>query len=34
MDSSIPVLPDRSSTGVLFGQSATLQKAHHVPYPP
>ena len=34
MDSSNSGPPDRSSTGVLFGQSATLQKAHHVPYPP
>ena len=34
MDSSNPGPPDRSSTGVLFGQSATSQKAHHVPHPP
>lgn len=34
MDSSNSGPPDRSSNGVLFGQSATLQKAHHVPYPP
>ncbi len=34
MDSSNSGPPDRSSTGVLFGQSATSQKAHHVPYPP
>jgi hypothetical protein len=34
MDSSNSGPPDRSSTGVLFGQSAILQKAHHVPYPP
>ena len=34
MDSSDSGPPDHSSTGVLFGQSATLQKAHHVPHPP
>ncbi|MDE2297175.1 MAG: hypothetical protein KGK18_03335 [Burkholderiales bacterium] len=33
-DSSNPGPPDRSSTGVLFGQSAISQKAHHVPHPP
>jgi hypothetical protein len=34
MDSSNSGPPDRSSTGVLFGQSAISQRAHHVPYPP
>ena len=33
-DSSNSGPSDRSSIGVLFGQSATSQKAHHVPYPP
>lgn len=33
-DSSNSGPSDRSSTGVLFGQSATSQKADHVPYPP